>query len=72
MCLAGMSVDIFLHLVLGFAIDEVYIMTAHWAFVIPIVIGFLLASVPLRIQAFLRILLIVATTFLWIYNGKLL
>jgi len=72
MCLAGMSVDIFLHLVLGFAIDEVYIMTAHWAFVIPIVIGFLLASVPLRIQAFLRILLMVATTFLWIYNGKLL
>jgi len=70
MCLAGMFFDIFLHIVIGFGIDEVYIMTAHWAFTLPIVYGYLLKNkrkwVPLS-----RILLIALTVYLWIYNVSL-
>lgn len=33
--------DMLIHMVLGFGINEVYIMTAHWAFVLPIVMGYL-------------------------------
>ena len=42
MALAGMALDIFLHVGLGFGLNEVYIMTAHWIFVVPIATGYLL------------------------------
>lgn len=29
-----------MHVGFGFGLNEVYIMTAHWAFIIPIAIGF--------------------------------
>jgi hypothetical protein len=41
MALAGFLFDMLLHMGLGFGINEVYIMTAHWVFVIPIAIGYL-------------------------------
>ena len=41
LCLSWLGCDVLLHLCLGFGLTEVYIMTAHWAFVIPIALGFL-------------------------------
>lgn len=69
MCLLGFAFDIALHLGLGFGINEVYIMTAHWAFVIPIAIGFLLQQCSWR---WLRGVLAMLVAYLWIYNGILL
>jgi len=44
MCLLGIVPDIVMHLVLGFAINEVYIMSAHWLYVIPIAMAYLVKS----------------------------
>ena len=69
LCLSWFAFDMVLHLVLGFGIIEVYIMAAHWAFVIPVAAGYLLKNVswkPLRAGILLLALL------LWAYNGTLI
>ena len=73
MILSGFIFDMTLHLVLGFGINEVYIMTAHWAFVIPLAIAFLVKAAGHTPHALkLRILLTALTLWLWGYNGILL
>ena len=63
---------------LGFGLNEVYIMASHWAFVMPIGIAYLVLAasrynvMPLYRYTVLRILLVLLTVFLWIYNGSLL
>lgn len=69
MCLLGFVFDIGLHLGLGFGLNEVYIMAAHWAFVIPIAVGFLLCRYSWRWLRWMMILLVV---YLWVYNVSLL
>ena len=69
MLLAWFACDITLHLILGFGITEVYIMTAGWAFIIPIAYGFLLKKLSMEWQKSLRVVLILLTAYLWIYNG---
>lgn len=63
---------VLLHLVLGFAINEVYIMAAHWAFVIPVAIGFLLVDAKQWLHVALCVLLLAITIYLWAYHGTLL
>lgn len=70
MAMAGLAFDMIIHLVLGFGLNEVYIMASHWAFVLPVGIAFLLKSPHLRPLAFYLLLLL--TIFLWLYNGVLL
>lgn len=70
MAMAGLAFDMIIHLVLGFGLNEVYIMASHWAFVLPIGIAFLLKSPHLRHLTFYLLLLL--TIFLWLYNGVLL
>lgn len=70
MAMAGLAFDMVIHLVLGFGLNEVYIMASHWAFVLPIGIAFLLKSPHLRHLTFYLLLLL--TVFLWLYNGVLL
>ena len=69
LCLASMAFDLFIHLGLGFGINEIYIMSPHWAFVLPFATAFLLQrfSTP-----WLRVGLLVLTVFLFVYNGFLL
>ncbi len=69
MLLAWLACDVTLHLILGFGINEVYIMTAGWAFIIPIAIGFLLRKLSTKYAYFLNFLLILFTVYLAIYNG---
>ncbi|MCR5077921.1 MAG: GtrA family protein [Prevotella sp.] len=64
--------DMSLHIGLGFGINEVYIMTAHWAFIIPIAIAYLLLSLAPPTHRKLCFALLVLTLFLWGYNGSLL
>ena len=72
MVAAWVALDMFIHLGLGFGLNEVYIMTAHWAFIIPIAIGFLLKAVPEKWLFPLRSLLLFLALFLFFYNGKLI
>ena len=68
--------DAFIHLVMGFGLNEVYIMAAHWAFIIPISIGFILKSLSKKGKEkkliYLRGLLAVMTIFLFFYNSTLI
>ncbi|MBR4920318.1 MAG: GtrA family protein [Prevotella sp.] len=76
----GFAFDMVIHLVLGFGLNEVYIMASHWAFVIPIAIGYWLLAISKSPKANsqqliangLRFLVTTITLFLWLYNGSLL
>lgn len=66
------AIDAFIHLGLGFGLNEVYIMTAHWAFIIPIAIGYLFRSLSGRYLSHLRLIIMMLTVFLLFYNGLLI
>ena len=65
------ALDFLLHIVLGFGINEVYIMTCHWIYIIPISIAYLLRSVNAKMRIALRLLLILIVAFLYIYNSTI-
>ena len=69
LCLSCMAFDMFLHIILGFGINEIYIMTPHWAFVLPIATAFLFANVR---GWWLRGIVLLLTLYLFVYNGWLL
>ena len=73
LCLLWFATDIVLHIVLGFGIIEVYIMGAHWLFVIPIAVAFLFKRIRKR-QAMIGVRLLVAllTIGLMAYNLSLI
>lgn len=60
--------DMALHIGLGFGINEVYIMSAHWIYAIPIAIAYILKSRAARSISFL---LMAITAYLLIYNIEL-
>ena len=69
MLLAWFACDLTLHLILGFAVTEVYIMTSGWAFIIPISYGYLLKQLSMKWLKMMRVALIILTIYLWIYNA---
>ena len=69
MLLAWFACDLTLHLILGFAVTEVYIMTSGWAFIIPISYGYLLKRLSMKWLKMMRVALIMLTIYLWIYNA---
>ena len=70
LCLCFFAFDFTLHIIFGFAFSEVYIMTPHWAFFIPICIGYLF-KYGKNIKL-IRTVAIILTAFLLSYNGFLL
>jgi hypothetical protein len=70
--LSFFGLDLLLHIGLGFGINEVYIMTAHWAYVIPIAIGCLLQRAGRPAAIVLRGVLALLTLWLWAWNGTLM
>lgn len=64
--------DAFIHLVMGFGLNEVYIMAAHWAFIIPIAIGYILKQGKEKYTKFLRPALAILAIFLFFYNSTLI
>lgn len=69
MLLSWFACDLTLHLILGFAVTEVYIMTSGWAFIIPISYGYLLKRLSMKWLKLMRLALIMLTIYLWIYNA---
>ena len=64
--------NVLLHIVLGFALNEVYIMTAHWAFVIPLSAAYLFKTGHPWQHHAVRIVTVVVTVWLWAYHLPLL
>ncbi len=64
--------DLVMHLVFGFGINEVYIMTAHWAFIIPISAAYLIKKSAQRQAKALRIAVGTLTLWLAAYNISIL
>lgn len=64
--------DAVIHFGLGFGLNEVYIMTAHWAFIIPIAIGYLIRHIQPKYLSALRMALMMLGVFLFCYNGQLI
>lgn len=64
--------DFALHIGLGFGINEVYIMTAHYMFAIPIAIGYITTAYTKKSRWVFRIFLLAITICLWISNSYLL
>ena len=76
MSLSYLGFNIFLHIILGFGINEIYIMTPHWAFVLPIAVGYLLEERGTRKEErgrrSVRLAVLLLTAYLLTYNGWLL
>ena len=71
LCMSWLAFDVFLHIILGFALNEVYIMTAHWAFLLPIVMAHLLRQQTVATKVF-RYMIAAITIYLLIWNVALL
>ena len=72
MAVSFMAFDMLLHLGLGFGINEVYIMSPHWAFVITIVIACLAKKLNDRKLVAFRTLICCLAAYLLIYNTALI
>ena len=66
------GMDMLLHVGLGFGINEVYIMSAHWIFAVPIAIACIVPQLGERGKRMLSVLLSLLTLYLFIYNVSLL
>lgn len=66
------AVDLVIHFGLGFGLNEVYIMTAHWAFIIPFALAYLLKTAKPQHLSSLRTAIMMLTVFLFFYNGMLI
>lgn len=72
MCFSCVAFDMFLHLVLGFGLNEVYIMGAHWMFIIPFAIGFALMNAKPKVVLATRWTTFALAIYFWLYNGFLI
>jgi len=72
MCFSCVAFDMFLHLVLGFGLNEVYIMGAHWMFIIPFAIGFTLVKAKPKVAQLTRCTTLALAIYFWLYNGFLI
>ena len=71
MVLSMFLFDMLLHVGLNFASADVYIMTAHWAFVIPIAIGYLIKK--RNTASYMTVFIVFClTVFLWWHNLSLI
>ena len=66
MVLSWFAFDMIMHMGFGFGLNEVYIMTAHWAFIIPIAAGYILRH---KNSMAARVLVAALTLWLWAYNA---
>ena len=69
LCLSCFGVDMFIHLILGFGLNEIFIMAPHFMFVLPIATAYLFKTVNWQ---WLRLAVVFLTIYLLVYNGYLL
>lgn len=68
LALSFFGFDMMIHFVLGFGLNEVYIMSPHWLFILTIAMAYLLLHNP---QRWLRGIVGTTALYLMIYNGWL-
>lgn len=68
MILSWFAVDMTMHIILGFALTEVYIMTSHWALALPVAIASLLSAYKEKQRIALRLVLFAVTIWLFAWN----
>ena len=61
-----------LHMGLGFGINEIYIMSPHYLYAIPIAMAYLLKTKTKVMRLSVRTLVLLLAVYLWIHNGYLL
>jgi len=66
------AMDMTLHVGLGFGLNEVYIMAAHWVFVMPLATAFALRRMPRIGARTVRTTVLLLTAWLYIYNITLI
>lgn len=66
MVFSWFAFDMIMHMGFGFGLNEVYIMTAHWALIIPIAAGYILRR---KNSMAARVLVAALTLWLWAYNA---
>lgn len=72
LALSFFGFDMLIHFVLGFGLNEAYIMSPHWLFIITIAIGYLVKRVSeTRMYRPLQVLLLLLTVYLLVWNGIL-
>lgn len=64
-----LAFNLLLHIVVGFGINEVHIMAAHWVFVLTLGMGYLFTQKRQFLPISSGIFLFVITVYLWIYHG---
>ena len=69
MKLSWLGLDIVIHFVMGFGLNEMYIMACHWIFIIPIAIAYLMKSLTPGRQVVLRYFCWLLTLYFWVWNG---
>lgn len=67
-----LAMDIALHVVLGFGINEVYIMSAHWIYAIPIAIAYLLRDPMPKLGRWVLVSIAAVALYLLSYNTTLI
>ena len=72
MLFSWFAFDMLMHIGFGFGINEVYIMAAHWAFIVPIATGCLLRRLDGALAEGLRWCIAILTVWLLFYNGSLI
>jgi hypothetical protein len=72
LALSYFGFDMFIHLILGFGINEIFIMAPHWLFVIPFAIGYVFYRSKGCQHKILQLSVLGLTCYLWAYNGWLL
>ena len=72
MALSWWAADMAIHVVLGFGLNEVYIMTAQWAFIIPLAMAYLLRATHGRTGLAVRGAIAALAAYLVLYNGSLI
>ncbi len=66
------ALDMLLHIGLGFGITEVYIMTAHWIYAVPIAIAFAVKALKPERRKYLVGGIGAVALYLLVYNGSLI
>ena len=72
MVATGVAFDAFIHVVLGFGLNEAYIMTGHWIFIIPISIACLMRKLESRWLMAVRAATLFLTISFYITNLALI
>lgn len=72
MAVGVVGFNVALHLLLSFAIDEVYIMAAHWAFCLPVLMAYAVKGGGNTARWSVIGVVSVITLYLWVYHTVLL